>query len=112
MELPRWSAKPNCDESIAEFFFVPGEDQGRGQSYEYINQLKKICSTCPILEECREYAITHSVMGWWGNTSENQRALIRAERGYIIQPEHHDYGNGVGIRPRETTTDEWEFANV
>lgn len=40
-----------------------------------------ICRRCPLLEECREWAIEHNEpYGVWGGTTAKQRDLIRLQR--------------------------------
>ena len=40
---------------------------------------KAICAGCPVLAECREYALTHPerLDGIWGGLSERDRRIIR-----------------------------------
>ena len=36
---------------------------------------KAICATCPVLEQCREYALSaHEPYGIWGGMTEEERA--------------------------------------
>ena len=45
------------------------------------DNLKAVCATCPVITECREYAITHHIkFGIWGGMSENQRRAERRRR--------------------------------
>lgn len=63
-----------CKGINTEMFFVdPSEAMG-------INpQLRKICSTCPILEECREYSIWMEWEGFWGGLAAHERYKLRAK---------------------------------
>ena len=47
--------------------------------------LKLICGSCYAKDECLDYAVRHSVTGYWGNTTEQQRRAIRRKLG--IRPE-------------------------
>ena len=47
--------------------------------------LKRICSACNAKDECLDYGIKNSVLGYWGNTTEKQRRAIRRKLG--IKPE-------------------------
>lgn len=41
----------------------------------------KICSTCPVCDDCLEYAMTHvQRLGVWGGQSEKQRRRLRKQR--------------------------------
>lgn len=41
---------------------------------------KKMCASCPWLDECRNYAIWHQVVGIWGGTSAREREKERTKR--------------------------------
>jgi WhiB family redox-sensing transcriptional regulator len=38
---------------------------------------KAICARCPVLAECRSWAISHEAYGIWGGLTEHQRARLR-----------------------------------
>lgn len=42
--------------------------------------IQAICQTCAIMDDCREFAITHFEEGWWGGTSFRNRDRIRRKR--------------------------------
>jgi hypothetical protein len=44
-------------------------------------QLRRICLTCPALEACREYAISHELYGFWGGMTAMERISERVVRG-------------------------------
>lgn len=46
----------------------------------------KVCATCPLIDECLDYALHHEdgLWGVWGGTSERQRRRLRAERGITL----------------------------
>lgn len=51
---------------------------GRGDSVE---RAKSICATCPVIEPCREYAITNVIReGVFGGMSERERRRERHQR--------------------------------
>lgn len=48
---------------------------------EQIKPLIAICATCPVRQDCLEYAIEHGEHhGIWGGTSERERRRIRQAR--------------------------------
>lgn len=55
--------------------------ENRGLFYSlYIGEQReavKICQKCPIIDKCREYAITNNEIGVWGGTTEKQRRKLR-----------------------------------
>jgi hypothetical protein len=76
----------NCEGTDTEAFFT--NDRG---SYENPSMLKRICGDCKAQTECLDYALRHEVKGWWGNTSEQQREIIRAAKGIIPRRLFEDY---------------------
>lgn len=81
------SDTPNCESTDTDLFFVP---EGQG-TYPQIRALRKICGSCVVQKECLDYALKHSVMGYWGNTTENQRHKIRRQLNIIPIPMYLTY---------------------
>ena len=51
-------------------------------------EAKKLCASCPFLEECREFAMWHDVDGVWGGTTLHVRVRERTRRGIkLADPE-------------------------
>lgn len=49
---------------------------------ELSHQHRRICASCPVTEQCGEYAIIHDERyGIWGGLSEHQRKIERRRRG-------------------------------
>jgi WhiB family transcriptional regulator, redox-sensing transcriptional regulator len=48
--------------------------------------LRRICAACPVKSECLDYALHHSVLGWWGGTSEIKRKKLRRQLNIIPEP--------------------------
>lgn len=53
-----WQALGSCNEMDPEFFFHPEGERG-GPRRRRIERAKRICQTCPVIEECREYALVN-----------------------------------------------------
>lgn len=79
-QMIQFENEANCASTDPELFFT----QDRG-GYDNMPALKKICGACDAKDECLDYAIKHSVLGYWGNTTEKQRRIIRVKLG--IRPE-------------------------
>lgn len=63
----------------------------RGGDWPSSLMAQQICLDCPLLEQCREYAIGHhDVSGIWGATTEKDRQRIRRERGITVAPVRRD----------------------
>lgn len=43
--------------------------------------LRRVCLSCPVVQECREYAITHERYGFWGGMTAMERHTEREMRG-------------------------------
>ena len=76
----------NCESTDTESFFT--NDRG---AYEHPAMLKRICGECKVQTECLDYALHHDVKGWWGNTSEQQREVIRLDKNIIPRRLFEDY---------------------
>lgn len=69
-----WSKRAKCqDLAFADQVFFP--DTGKG-STTAINEGKKFCTDCPVISQCKIYAIAHGVHGIWGGTSKAERDRV------------------------------------
>lgn len=57
--------------------FYPTDEQG-------VQEIRKVCLSCPVRPECREYAVANERFGVWAGTSERQRVRMRKERGITV----------------------------
>ena len=69
-----WMAIAVCRDHRPEVFF-PSDGAG-------VERAQRICATCPVGEQCLEYAIdNHIEHGVWGGASERaRRRIARARR--------------------------------
>lgn len=75
-----WQALGSCNTMDPEFFFHPEGERG-GPRRRRIERAKRICQSCPVLEECREYALAHrEPYGVWGGMSEEERTRENSKR--------------------------------
>lgn len=52
-----------------------------------VKAARAICRQCPVMEQCREYAVVKYINhGIWGDTSPRERLEIRRQRG-LAEPE-------------------------
>lgn len=65
-----WKKNARCRNAPTSVFFpTRGDDVG---------QAKAICARCPVLEECRTYALAHpGLLGVFGGLSEVEREAMR-----------------------------------
>ncbi|MDO5747571.1 MAG: WhiB family transcriptional regulator [Actinomycetaceae bacterium] len=73
MDLWQWQYKGACADMDTEKFFHPEGERG-GTRRRRAEAAKAICMTCPVINECRDYALsTHEPYGVWGGMSEEER---------------------------------------
>lgn len=78
-----WQKDAACRGVNPELFFPTRGDDTRVAS--------RICSSCPVREECLEYAISHvEKFGIWGGLSERERRRLRRQRK-LVQLDKHRY---------------------
>lgn len=86
INVPKWDGSELCTQVPHELFF---EYETRTKSgREDVQDLKKLCSNCPRLNECAEYAIKHELYGFWGGMTEQERIAYRKKfKITYIRPE-------------------------
>ncbi|MFD9664138.1 WhiB family transcriptional regulator [Rhodococcus sp. NPDC059968] len=68
-----WRLHALCRSMDPYLFFAP-EDEPKGPRVRREREAKRICLRCPVLDQCREYALsTREGYGVWGGTSELDR---------------------------------------
>ena len=73
IDIKDWSDQALCKDLDTQMFFPK-----RGEATKPI---KIICSVCPVVKPCLEYAMKSSEkFGVWGGTSERERRRIRGMR--------------------------------
>ncbi|MDT0542716.1 MULTISPECIES: WhiB family transcriptional regulator [Streptomyces] len=71
-----WWRHAACVDEDPELFFPVGVAGPAAQ--EQRARAKWICGRCPVIDECREYALDAGVThGVWGGTSEEERRALR-----------------------------------
>lgn len=73
-----WMATGNCNNHPPAVFF-PSDGVG-------VEVAKKICATCPVKEQCLEYALEARIdHGVWGGASERQRRRLLKQRRVALR---------------------------
>lgn len=77
VQMPAFDGSQACAGELTRaqasgFSAVAGADPGPAAT---------VCSTCPFVTECRQYAIEHDVQGVWGGTTDRDRAAQRRDLG-------------------------------
>ena len=74
-----WADLAACRGMTATFFPAQGEREETRRERE--EMARRICRSCPVLEECRSWARLHREYGFWGGESEEDRARA----GYFVE---------------------------
>lgn len=62
-----WTERGACRTHPRHVFFPPTNAPASEAA------AKKICATCPVIDECRAYALHHREYGIWGGMTEAER---------------------------------------
>ena len=75
-DLWQWQYSGACQDLPSEMFFHPDGERGpRRRNRE--NAAKAICASCPVLQQCRDHALSvQEPYGIWGGLSEDERLMI------------------------------------
>lgn len=67
-----WMSRAVCAETDPDMWF------GEEGNYQSSIQAKKICQTCPVIEQCGEYAIRGNIIyGVWGGMTLRERQAAK-----------------------------------
>lgn len=73
-----WIDNRACKNEILNTFFPTGKNKAVKEQ-----QAKKICMSCPVINNCREHALTTpEEFGVWGGLTEKERKEIRKKKNH------------------------------
>jgi WhiB family redox-sensing transcriptional regulator len=78
---PKYTGDEPCTQLGVDAMFPEGNSND--QRYA-VKVAKSICTTCPIIADCLEFAIHHEIYGVWGGRSEAERHEIRQLRNIAV----------------------------
>jgi len=81
-DYPKWESTPACVGTDTELWFNEDDEPG----YKEKNLLQRICAGCEVKSQCLNYALRHSVMGYWAGTTPRERQQMRSKLGIISTP--------------------------
>jgi WhiB family redox-sensing transcriptional regulator len=88
----------NPDEQYDPDWWFPEEKPGRvtwSRTYE-ANTARNICKSCPILVECRDYALQyHGITGIWGGMDRHERREMQIQLGIAPTSWEMSYPNPI-----------------
>jgi WhiB family redox-sensing transcriptional regulator len=79
---PKWESTPACAGTDTELWFNKDDEP----SYSEKNLLQRICASCEVRNQCLEYSLKHSVMGYWAGTTPRERQRLRKQLGIVSEP--------------------------
>ena len=72
-----WQHLAACKGPQSELFFAPGHQERKEDRLVREAAAKAICRRCPVIAECREYALlVREPHGIWGGLNEQERRRI------------------------------------
>lgn len=75
-DLWEWQYQGACREVSTEQFFHPQGERGSSRRNRAA-QAKAICSTCPVIAQCRRHALAvREPYGVWGGLTEEERDAV------------------------------------
>lgn len=100
-----WAEHAACRGKPTRWWF-PNRYDDSGMKYRAARQ---VCNTCPVLEECLDFALSVPVaqdLGMWGGTSRSERLSLRdrikhnepeqPDPEWVIEPSDDDWENLIG----------------
>lgn len=71
-----------CSDADTDLFFPPRGEQSP--------EAMALCRSCPVTDECLDWALRHEHHGIWGGMSERQRIQLRRKRGLsrVLSPQN------------------------
>ncbi|MFF0815106.1 WhiB family transcriptional regulator [Rhodococcus sp. NPDC003318] len=75
-----WQLRARCRGMDSAMFFHPEGSRGSARTWR-IRTAKAVCAECPVIEACREHALSvPEQYGIWGGLSESERDARRERR--------------------------------
>ena len=83
MKYPNYTGTEPCAQVGIELFFT---DPAKNGILEYRHLLQDTCRHCPMIVQCRDWALRHEEYGFWGGTTPRERVALRRELGITFKP--------------------------
>ena len=76
-----WQYRAACKGPQSNLFFAPNHLERKDERLTRESAAKAICRSCPVLAECREYALlVREPHGIWGGLNEYERRQLLARQ--------------------------------
>jgi WhiB family redox-sensing transcriptional regulator len=77
-DIWEWQLQGSCRDADPRLFFHPEGERGPARR-ERDAAARQVCSTCPVLQQCRSHALTvREPYGVWGGLTEDDREAVYA----------------------------------
>jgi hypothetical protein len=92
---------PDYEDELGRGAYIESDSGGDNTIANTQNVLADICSNCPALAECFNYAVHHEKWGFWGGTTRKQRKELRATHGITLtEPFNSDAADRMILETR------------
>lgn len=68
----RWSLEAACAGEPTDLFTEK-------QTKNIVKMLRELCSECPVIQECRKYALVHEKNGFWAGLTQFELKKLRSQ---------------------------------
>lgn len=85
-----WRQYAKCAGLPIELFFAPEQMDGRKLPRTYYNEAKKVCQTCPVINQCLERGMDEEYGVWGGLTKAERRHIKKQPVGIVIPMPRHE----------------------
>jgi len=94
-----WTSDAAC-QGRSELFFAPAGERPEAR-VQRESQARSVCTSCPVVRECRDWAREHREYGFWGGESEEERAAAGFRVDMPVgRVARYPKGAGRPVRPR------------
>ena len=76
-----WIGEANCKGMDINLFFPSVKEK-------YSQEAVKACASCPVIEQCQEWAVRYEGHGYQGGLTKDQRSRVRSKLGItLVEPQ-------------------------
>jgi WhiB family redox-sensing transcriptional regulator len=94
-----WTGDAAC-QGRTELFFAPAGERPEARVVRETNA-RAVCTSCPVMRECRDWARQHREYGYWGGESEEERAAAGFRVDMPVgRVARYPKGAGNPVKPR------------
>jgi len=94
-----WTDEASCA-GRTELFFAPAGERPEARAVRE-SKARNVCTECPVMLACRDWAREHREYGFWGGESEEERAAAGFRVDMPVgRVARYPKGNGNPVAPR------------